>query len=69
MDPRDITDIELSISCDSCVRRGTPQCQDCLVHFVLGGPPEELVMSPREADIVTLLTGQGLLPRLKFRGR
>ncbi len=69
MEPNDISDIELCISCDACVRRGTPHCDDCLVQFVLGGPPNELTMSPRDADIITLLTGQGLMPRLKYRSR
>ena len=37
--------IELSISCTDCVRRSTPDCEDCLVTFVLGDEPEELTMS------------------------
>ena len=60
-------EIELSISCHECVRRATPDCADCLVSFVLGGPPEELVMSVKEAEIVELFTAEGLLPTLKFR--
>lgn len=58
---------ELSISCHECVRRGTPDCADCLVSFVLGGPPEELVMSVEEAEVIELFTTEGLLPTLKFR--
>lgn len=59
-------EIEVSISCHGCVRRGTPDCSDCLVTFVLGDTPEELVMSKREAEIIELFTAEGLLPTLKF---
>lgn len=59
-------EIELSISCHECVRRGTPDCSDCLVSFVLGETPDELVMTPAEAHVVELFTAEGLLPTLKF---
>jgi hypothetical protein len=61
--------IELSISCNECVRRGTPDCADCLVTYVLGDTPDELVMTSRDADVVQLLTNQGMIPRLKFQHR
>lgn len=60
------TNYELSISCTDCVRRGTPDCADCLVTFVLGGEPDELVMSGVDVDVVELFTAEGLLPTLKF---
>ena len=62
-------DIELSISCNECVRRGTPDCADCLVTYVLGDTPDELVMTSHDADVVQLLTHQGMIPRLKFQHR
>ena len=61
--------IELSISCNDCVRRGTPDCADCLVSFILGDVPDELVMTTSDADVVQLFTSQGMLPRLKFQHR
>jgi hypothetical protein len=61
-----IKEIELSISCNDCVRRGTPDCSDCLVSFVLGGTPDELVMTADEAHVVELFTAEGLIPTLKF---
>jgi hypothetical protein len=61
--------IELSISCNDCVRRGTPDCADCLVSFVIGEKPDELVMTTRDADVVQLFTAQGMMPRLKFQHR
>jgi hypothetical protein len=51
------------------VRRGTPDCADCLVSFVIGEKPDELVMTTRDADVVQLFTAQGMMPRLKFQHR
>jgi len=62
-------EIEMSISCNDCVRRSTPDCEDCLVTFVLGETPDELTMTTHEADVVQLFTAQGLMPRLKFHAR
>jgi hypothetical protein len=62
-------EIEMSISCADCVRRGTPDCQDCLVTYVLGDTPEELVMTAHDVDVVQLFTAQGMLPRLRFHHR
>jgi hypothetical protein len=59
-------DIEISISCHDCVRRGTPDCSDCLVSFVLGEEPEALVLTEAEAQVVELFTSEGLVPTLKF---
>lgn len=64
-----MAEIELSISCADCVRRGTPDCQDCLVSYVLGGPPEALEMTSDDADVVALFTAQGMLPRLRYAHR
>lgn len=61
-----MSEIELSISCAECVRRSTPDCEDCLVTFVIGERPEELSLSPELADVAGLLSSQGLVPRLKF---
>jgi hypothetical protein len=59
-------EIELSISCHDCVRRGTPDCSDCLVSFVLGETPEALELTAQDADVVNLLTAGGLIPTLKY---
>jgi hypothetical protein len=58
--------IEVSISCSDCVRRGTPDCSDCLVSFIVGETPDELVMTSQDSKIVELFNAQGLLPRLRF---
>lgn len=59
--------IELSISCDECVRRGTPDCEDCLVSFVLGEEPGQLAMTNEEAHVVELFSAHGMIPRLRFQ--
>jgi hypothetical protein len=59
--------IELSISCDTCVRRDTPHCEDCLVTFVLGEEPGELTVTPMEAEVIELFTAEGMLPTLRYR--
>lgn len=64
-----INGIELSISCHDCVRRGTPDCDDCLVSYVVGETPDGLVMTPSDAHIAQLFTSQGMIPRLKFHHR
>lgn len=61
--------IELSISCNDCIRRGTSDCADCLVSFVLGDTPDELVMTSADAQVVQLFSAQGMMPRLKFQHR
>ena len=61
-----MSDIELSISCSDCERRSTPDCEDCLVTFVLGDQPEELTLSTELADVASLLSSHGMIPRLKF---
>jgi hypothetical protein len=59
-------EMEMEISCRDCVRRHTSDCDDCLVTFVLGEEPERLSMTSDDAEIVQLLTSEGLVPRLKF---
>jgi hypothetical protein len=59
-------EIEMSISCHDCVRHGTPDCGDCLVSFVLGEEPDTLAVSAHDAEVISLFTSEGLLPRLKF---
>lgn len=62
-------EIEFSISCNDCVRRGTADCSDCLVSYVIGELPDALFMTSDEAEVVALFTDQGLIPRLKYQHR
>jgi hypothetical protein len=60
-------EIEVSISCSECVRRDTPDCEGCLVSFVMGGPPNALELTTNEAAVVELLTREQMIPRLRFQ--
>jgi hypothetical protein len=59
-------EIELSISCAECVRRGTEDCSDCLVSCVLGGEPDSLDLDAESARAAALFAAEGLVPRLRF---
>ena len=59
-------DIQMSISCRDCVRQSTPDCEDCLVSYVLGDTPDQLTMTSDEVAITEMLTTEGLMPRLRF---
>lgn len=59
----------MRIDCDSCVMQGTHNCDDCLVTALLH-PPEGAVEIPDElGDSLGALSGQGLVPVLRFRPR
>jgi hypothetical protein len=62
-----MTDEEtISISCDDCELQNTTACEDCLVTFVLGRDPEDaVVIDVREARALRMLSGAGLVPRLR----
>jgi hypothetical protein len=62
-------ELEITISCEACVRRGTPDCSECLVSFVLGETPDELTMSEADATVFELFSAEGLVPTLKYRRR
>jgi hypothetical protein len=56
----------ISISCDDCELRGTTACEDCLVSFVLDRDPDDaIVVDVREARALRMLSGAGLVPRLR----
>ncbi len=58
--------VELSISCTDCVRQSTPDCDDCLVSYVIGETPDQLTMTGAELEVAELLSSEGLVPTLKF---
>ncbi len=58
--------IELSISCQDCVRRATPDCTDCLVSHVLGAQPDHLELTSSDVDAAELFAAEGLIPHLRF---
>jgi hypothetical protein len=58
--------IEVSVSCVDCVRRGTPDCADCLVTHVVGSEPERLELGEESLRAAELMVAAGLLPRLRY---
>jgi hypothetical protein len=59
--------IELSITCEDCVRRGTPDCEDCLVSYVLGETPGQLALTNQDAHVIELFSEKGMIPRLRYQ--
>ena len=60
----------ISISCDDCVLKDTPACEDCVVTFLLDPPAfEGIVVDVEEARAVRMLQRAGLVPELRFRRR
>jgi hypothetical protein len=58
----------ITISCDSCVMRGTAHCADCIVTHVLAPPPHERVtFTDEEMVAMALLARAGLVPTLLHR--
>jgi len=59
----------ISISCEECELQDTEACDDCLVSFVLSREPEDaVVFDAEEARALRLLSGAGLVPRLRHSG-
>jgi hypothetical protein len=55
-----------TIDCDACAMQGTYACDDCVVSFVVRRDPHDaLVIDAEEARAVRLLSGAGLVPRLR----
>ena len=56
----------LTIDCDECVMQGTDACSDCVVTFICSREPgEAVVVDVAEERAIRLLSGAGLLPRLR----
>jgi hypothetical protein len=59
-------DLPLTISCDDCVMQHTDYCGDCVVTFICGREPDDaVVIDADEERAVRLLSGAGLVPRLR----
>jgi hypothetical protein len=58
----------VTIDCAECVMRDSSACADCVVSFVVGRQPgEALVIDVEEERAVRMLSGAGLVPRLRHR--
>ena len=60
--------ITITISCDSCVRRHSDWCRDCVVTAMCGHSEHEaVVLDLAEQRAVRLLSAAGLIPALHHR--
>lgn len=53
------------VDCDTCVVRGVA-CADCVVTFLLGGPPQGVEIDAEERSALTALAAGGLVPPLRM---
>jgi len=59
-------DRPLVIDCDDCAMQGTEACADCVVTYICSREPgEAVVVDVAEERAIRLLSGAGLLPRLR----
>lgn len=57
----------ITISCDECALGRGPQCDDCVVSFIVGSDEQgALVIDAEEARAVRLFGEAGLVPHLLF---
>jgi hypothetical protein len=58
-------DAAVLIDCDRCTVRGAG-CSDCVVTFLLGGPPDDVLLDPDEQRALNVLASAGLVPPLRM---
>jgi hypothetical protein len=56
---------DVVIDCDTCAARGRG-CPDCVVTFLLGGPPDDIVVDGEEQRALQVLASAGLIPPLRM---
>lgn len=54
----------LIVDCDTCVVRGL-SCDDCVVSVLFGAPPS-VELDAFERRAIEILSGAGLVPRLRL---
>jgi hypothetical protein len=54
------------IDCGTCAVRGPAACGDCVVTFLLGAPPQGVVIDAEERRALDALAGVGLVPPLRM---
>jgi hypothetical protein len=53
------------VDCDQCSVRGAG-CPDCVVTFMLGGPPDDVRLDADERRALDVLASAGLVPPLRM---
>jgi hypothetical protein len=54
----------ITVDCDTCAVRGL-SCQDCVISVLFGAPPN-VELDPFERRAIDILSGAGLVPRLRL---
>ncbi len=57
--------VDVVIDCDTCAVRGRG-CPDCMVSFLLDGPPDDIVLDGEEQRALGVLASAGLIPPLRM---
>ena len=61
---------ELTIDCDTCSRRDTDACGDCVVTFLCEREPDDaVVVDVAELRALRMLHDAGMAPALRHRRR
>jgi hypothetical protein len=53
------------VDCDRCSIRGSG-CPDCVVTFLLGSPPDDVLLDAEEKRALDVLASAGLVPPLRM---
>lgn len=55
-----------SINCNTCARRDSNQCDDCVVSFICGREPgDAVIIDVEELRTMRMLHDAGLVPELR----
>ena len=66
----DIPNPHLVIDCDTCTRKESTTCGDCVVTFLCERPPDQaVIVDLDEYRALRLLGEAGLVPPLRHSGR
>jgi hypothetical protein len=58
-----------NISCDTCARRDSEHCGDCVVTFICGREPgDAVIIDVEELRAIRMLSDAGLVPELRHAG-
>lgn len=63
--PPSAADAGVLIDCERCTVRGAG-CQECVVTFLLGGPPDDVLLDADEQRALDVLASAGLVPPLRM---
>jgi hypothetical protein len=61
-----VHDEPIQIDCDDCAHKGTGQCDDCVVTFLLDREEGAVVVDADEARALGALGRAGLVPLLRL---